>query len=195
MIKKTSLSAYSRPRAGGIIGLTLNPRDNLIGVVRTDGDKEIVLATEEGQAIRFSEKDIRITGRASRGVIGIRLDKKDKVVGMEVVDEEASILVVTENGYGKRTEFSEYRKQSRGGKGIINIKTTERNGIVVGVLTVNDKDEIMLITKQGIVIRTSVEAIKTIGRNTQGVRLMKLDAKDKIGAVAKVVAREEEAEE
>ncbi len=192
MVKKTELSAYSRPRAGGIIGITLNPKDNLIGVVRTSGDREIVLATEQGQAIRFSEKDIRITGRASQGVRGIRLSKKDIVVGMEIVDDKATILVVTENGFGKRTEFSEYRKQSRAGKGIINVKTTERNGLVVGVLTVVENDEIMLMSKQGIVIRTSVGAINPVGRNTQGVRLIRLDDKDKVGAVAKVMGREEE---
>lgn len=191
MVKKTLLSLYSRPRAGGIIGLTLLPDDNLIGVARTNGEKEIVLATEQGQAIRFSEKDIRLTGRASQGVRGIRLSKKDRVVGMEVVDENATILVVTENGYGKRTKFSEYRKQSRGGKGIINIKTTERNGVVVGVLTVVDKDEIMLMTKKGIVIRTSVDDINAVGRNTQGVRLIRLEDKDKVGAVAKVATRED----
>jgi len=191
MVKKTGLSAYSRPRAGGIIGLTLAPKDNLIGVVRTDGAKGIVLATEQGKAIRFLEKDVRSTGRASRGVRGIRLSKKDKVVGMEVVDEKATILVVTQNGYGKRTDFSEYRQQSRGGKGIINVKTTERNGLVVGVLTVVDKDEIMLMTKQGIIIRTAVGSINKVGRNTQGVRLIRLDQKDKVGAVEKVASREE----
>ena len=191
MVKKTKLSLYSHPRAGGIIGLGLIPKDNLIGVVMADGDREIVLATEQGKAIRFSEKDVRHTGRASRGVRGIRLSNKDNVVGMEIVDEKASILVVTQNGYGKRTEFSEYRKQSRGGKGIINVKTTERNGLVVGVLTVVDKDEIILMTKQGIVIRTSVAAINKVGRNTQGVRLIRLDNKDKVGAVEKVASREE----
>jgi DNA gyrase subunit A len=192
IVKKTNLSLYGRPRTGGIIGLTLNPKDSLIGVVRTDGDREIVMATEQGKAIRFSEKDIRITGRSSRGVKGITLAKKDRVVAMEVVDDKATILVVTENGFGKRTKFSEYRKQSRGGKGIINIKATDRNGVVVGVLTVEDNDELMLISKKGIVIRTSVEAIKVIGRNSQGVKLMRLEDKDKVGGVAKVISREEE---
>jgi DNA gyrase subunit A len=194
MIKKTKLIEYSRPRPGGIIGITINKDDNLIGVVRTDGDREIVLATEQGKAIRFLEKGIRTTGRKSQGVIGVRLAKKDKVVGMEIVDEKATILVVTENGFGKRTEFNQYRRQSRGGKGIINVKTTKRNGLVVGVLTVVDKDEIMLITKKGIIIRTSVGAIKAVGRNTQGVLLMRLEEKDTIGAVAKVVSKEEEEE-
>lgn len=193
MIKKTKLIEYSHPRQGGITGITINKDDNLIGVVRTDGSREIVLATEQGKAIRFPEKDIRITGRKSRGVIGIRFAKKDRVVGMEIVDEKATILVVTENGFGKRTEFKEYRRQSRGGKGIINVKTTERNGLVAGVLTVVDKDEIMLITKKGIIIRTSVGAIKAVGRNTQGVLLIRLEEKDTVGAVAKVVGKEEEA--
>ena len=191
MVKKTKLSLYSRPRAGGIIGLTLNPGDKLIGVEKVDGEREIILATEQGKAIRFSEKDVRLTGRASRGVRGIRLSQKDRVVGMQVVNEKATILVVTQNGYGKRTDFSAYRKQSRGGKGIINVKTTERNGLVVGVLSVVDKDEIILMTKQGVIIRTSVGAINTVGRNTQGVRLIRLDPKDKVGAVETVASREE----
>ncbi len=187
VVKRTSLTAYSHPRAGGIIGLTLDEKDRLIEVKLTEGAQEIILATERGKAIRFPEKEVRLVGRTARGVKGISLEKKDRVVGMEIVDEEATLLSVTANGYGKRSLFSEYRTQSRGGKGVINIKTSQRNGLVIDITRVVDKDELMLISSQGMVIRMPVEPIRVIRRNTQGVRLINLGKKDPVVGVARVV--------
>ncbi|NQU73589.1 MAG: DNA gyrase subunit A [Candidatus Omnitrophica bacterium] len=191
LIKKTELSAFSNPRKGGIIALTLTEDDELIGVKLTDGHKELFLATRDGKAIRFSEDDVRDMGRAAKGVHGIRVGKKDVVIAVEVVEKDATLLTVTENGFGKRTDFSEYRQQSRGGKGIINIKTTKNNGQVVGAKSVTDKDEFMLITEKGMIVRCAIKDIRATGRSTQGVRLMKLGSADKIATVARVVAEEE----
>ncbi len=188
VVKRTNLTAYSHPRAGGIIGLTLDEKDRLIKVELTEGKQEILLATEQGKAIRFREKDVRLVGRTARGVKGINLEKKDRVVGMEIVDEEATLLSVTAQGYGKRSLFSEYRTQSRGGKGVINIKTNRRNGLVIGIAKVVDKDELMLISSQGKVIRMPVEPIRVIRRNTQGVCLINLGGKDEVVGVARVVS-------
>ncbi len=192
IIKKTSLEAYSHPRANGIIAIKIDPDDELIGVALTKGDDDIILGTRGGMAIRFNEKDVRAMGRAARGVKGITLSKGDMVVDMAVVEVGGTILTVCENGYGKRTPIDEYRRQSRGGKGIINIKTTERNGKVVAVKSVRDEDELMLITAKGIVIRFGLKNIRPIGRNTQGVRLIKCDEGDKLVAVARVVPEEED---
>lgn len=196
-IKKTSLEAYSHPRKGGIVGITLEKGDELIGVVPTDGKKEILLATREGKAIRFPESQVRDMGRSAKGVKGIRLSKKDEVIAMEIVNPEATVLTVTSLGFGKRTQFKEYRTQSRGGKGIINIRVTKKNGEAVGLKTVFDKDEIMLITERGVIVRCPVKDIRTTGRASQGVRVIKLDAKDKIASVASVIVEEggEEGEE
>ncbi|NOX97349.1 MAG: DNA gyrase subunit A [Nitrospirae bacterium] len=188
VVKRTNLTAYSHPRAGGIIGLTLDDKDRLIEVKLTEGEQEIILATEQGKAIRFLEKAVRLVGRTARGVKGIKLDKNDRVVGMEIVDEEATLLSVTANGYGKRSLFSEYRPQGRAGKGVINIKTSQRNGLVVGIKKVVDKDELMLISSRGMVIRMPVEPIRVIRRNTQGVRLINLGGKDEVVGVARVVS-------
>ena len=190
IIKRTNLSAYSHPWAAGIIGLTLDKGDRLIEVKLAEGNQELVLATEQGKAIRFKETNVREVGRTARGVKGIRLEKNDRVVGMQVVDKEATLLSVTANGYGKRSPFSEYRTQSRGGKGVINIKTTERNGLLVDIERVVDRDELMLISSQGMVIRMPVAPIRVLSRNTQGVRLIKLDEKDKVVGVARVVKEE-----
>ncbi len=190
VIKKTSLDAYARPRAGGIIGITLDPGDELVNVLRTDGKKQIVLATKQGMAIKFNEEDARPIGRTSRGVRGITLRKGDEVVGMVEGDDTKTILTITENGYGKRTTIDEYRLINRGGVGVINIICSERNGNVVNVKSVSDEDEVMLISKNGIIIRTPCKDISTIGRNTQGVRLMKLEESDNVVAAAKI-AREE----
>jgi DNA gyrase subunit A len=188
VVKRTNLTAYSHPRAGGIIGLTLDEKDRLIKVELTEGTQEILLATEQGKAIRFREKDVRLVGRTARGVKGINLEKKDRVVGMEIVDEEATLLAVTSHGYGKRSLFSEYRTQSRGGKGVINIKTNRRNGLVIDIAKVVNKDELMLISSQGKVIRMPVEPIRVIRRNTQGVCLINLGGKDEVVGVARVVS-------
>ncbi len=188
--KRTNLIQYSRPRAGGIIAISLDEGDRLIDVKLTDGNGELLIATRNGKAVHFKESGVRMVGRASRGVKGISLGEDDKVVGMEISDERATVLTATSNGYGKRTSFSDYRLQSRGGKGIINIKASERNGFVVGLKAVFPDDEIMLITAKGVIIRTSVNSIKVISRNTQGVRLINLDKGDNLVAVARVVSKE-----
>ncbi len=192
IIKKTALGAYSHPRANGIIAIKIDPDDELIGAALTNGNDNIILGTRNGMSIRFNEKDVRPMGRSARGVKGITLSKGDQVVDMAVVEPGGTILTVCENGYGKRTPIDEYRIQSRGGKGIINIKTTERNGKVVAVKAVRDEDELMLITAKGIVIRFGLKKIRPIGRNTQGVRLIKCDEGDKLVAVARVVPEEDD---
>ena len=230
LVKKTALEEYSRPRAGGIIGINLEDGDTLMDVVMTRPNDEVVLSTRHGMAIRFSESDARAMGRATKGVRGINLTGDDELVGMVVADPDGFLLTVCENGYGKRTPFGantvgeeteeeaeetteapeaaepetaegdeegpkdrsamRYRKQRRGGKGVRDIRTSERNGLVVGILSVRDVDDIMLITTQGMVNRTHVNEIRVIGRNTQGVRVMNLNEGDKIASLAKV-AREE----
>ncbi len=192
LIKKTSLSEYSHPRRGGIIGIGLEPGDRLIRVVLSDGHQELLLATEMGKAIRFPELQVRDMGRGAKGVKGITLTKKDKVVGMVLCRKETTVLTVTANGFGKRTPVEAYRTQSRGGKGIINLKVTKKNGEALTLLTVLDKDEVMLITQQGQLIRCPVKEIRTTGRAAQGVRLMRLGPKDTLAAVATVVPEEEE---
>ncbi|MHC4707873.1 MAG: DNA gyrase subunit A [Planctomycetota bacterium] len=187
LVKKTKLSAYSNPRSTGVIAIKLDPNDVLIGVALTEGKDHIILGTHDGMAIRFDEKQVRSMGRASRGVRGIRLRDKDSVVGMVIAEKEASLLTVCENGYGKRTSLDDYRRQGRGGLGLINIKTTSRNGKVVALKSVHDKDDLMMITANGIIIRTGLEDIREIGRNTQGVRLIKLGSGDKLVAVEKIV--------
>ena len=187
IIKKTSLDAYSNPRRGGIAAITLGPDNKLINVKLTSGDKEIILATRNGIAVRFNENDVRATGRSSHGVRGIRLSENDQVIGMVVATDEKTLLTVTENGYGKRTKISEYRLISRGGSGVRNIVCSERNGKVVSINSVSDENQIMMITKNGITIRMSVSQISVIGRATQGVRLIKLHENDKLVSVAKIV--------
>ena len=188
LVKKTKLSAYSNPRATGVIAIKLDPNDDVIGVSLTTGANHIVLGTRDGMAIRFDEKQVRSMGRVSRGVKGIKLRGKDTVVAMVTAEEKASLLTVCENGYGKRTNLENYRPQGRGGVGLINIKTTARNGKVVTLKAVRDEDELMMITANGIIIRTGLEQIRSIGRNTQGVRLIKLDTGDKLVAAEKIVS-------
>jgi len=192
LVKKTVLSAYGHPRASGVIAIKLDPNDDLIRVAITGGDAQILLGTHEGLAIRFDEKLVRSMGRVSRGVRGIKLRAKDSVVDMVIVepDSTATLLTVCENGFGKRTSLDDYRSQNRGGIGLINIKTTERNGKVIGLKAVNDEDELMMITANGIIIRTGLEQIRSIGRNTQGVRLIKLDKGDKLVAVEKIIPQQ-----
>jgi DNA gyrase subunit A len=197
VLKKTPLSAFSNPRAGGIIAIRVDEGDSLIEVKLTSGQDELVLVTRQGQSIRIHETDVRPTGRATRGVKGITLKKTDDaVVGMEVVEKDASLLVLCENGHGKRTAFDEFRGQRRGGKGVIAIKTTKRNGLVVGVLSVRDTDDIIVITAEGKMMRTSVSQIREISRNTQGVRIISLSEGDRVVDVAKSVSEgDEEGEE
>jgi len=180
-IKKTNLIEFSNPRKGGIAAINLDDtiKDQLVNVVLTDGMKDIMLATRKGIASRFSEEDVRATGRTSQGVRGIRLDKDDYVIGMIIAEETHKILTLTENGYGKKTDMIEYRRINRGGKGVRNILCSERNGDVSAILSVMDNDEVMFISRKGILIRTSCDQISTVGRSTQGVRLMKLSNGDK----------------
>ncbi|HTU19192.1 MAG TPA: DNA gyrase subunit A, partial [Gemmataceae bacterium] len=232
LVKKTALQEYSRPRSGGIIGISLDEGDTLIGVVPTQPTDEVVLCTRNGMAIRFDESNARAMGRNARGVKGINLQGDDEVVGMVVADPEGYLLTLCENGYGKRTPFGantagaepaeaeeaveeppieepaaeivgeeegvgersamHYRKQRRGGKGIRDIRTSERNGKVVGVVSVREADDIMLITTNGMVNRTHVREIRVVGRNTQGVRIMNLNEGDKIASIAPVVREESE---
>ncbi|MDR4506028.1 MAG: DNA gyrase subunit A [Candidatus Scalindua sp.] len=183
-IKKTILSAFGRPKKDGIIAIRLDKGDKLIGVKLTQGDQDIMLGTEKGKAIRFAGNDIRTTGRATRGVRGIKLQKSDNVVDLVTVDTDATLLTVCENGYGKRTSYSEYHVQRRGGKGVINMKTSERNGNVVAIKNVRDDDALMMMTAKGMIIRTAIKTMRTIGRNTQGVRLISLEKGDKLVSVA-----------
>ena len=187
-IKKTPIVAYANPRRGGIQATGLSAGDTVIGAAITRGDEQIVLATREGMAIRFKETDVRPMGRTAAGVRGIKLRKDDEVVDMAVVDPTATLLTVCEHGYGKRTSFDEYRVQSRGGTGIINIRTTGRNGKVVGAKSVRDSDELMLITEDGMIVRIGMGDVRTIGRATQGVRLVRLAEGDRVVAVARVVS-------
>ncbi|NTV22847.1 MAG: DNA gyrase subunit A [Nanoarchaeota archaeon] len=186
LVKKTALEEYSNPRQGGIWAINLNEGDDVVDVVMTKGDNQLLIGTAEGSAVRFNETDVRAVSRYSQGVIGIRLGHTDDVVGMVVVNEAKSLLTVTENGFGKRSDISDYRLINRGGSGVINIKTTERNGKVVSIKEVMDEDELMLISVKGQVIRTSAKFISVIGRNTQGVTLMKLEEGDKIADLAKI---------
>jgi len=188
LVKKTKLSAYSRPRKGGIIAINLNPGDEVVEVVLTDGHQKILIASSNGQAVKFFEADARPVGRNSHGVRGIRLGKEDKVIGMIIAKDNETVLTITENGYGKRTRVEEYRLISRGGKGVRNIICSPRNGKVMGIISVKDDDEIMVISKKGILIRIPVRNINIIGRNTQGVRIMKLGEGDKVVSIAKIEA-------
>jgi DNA gyrase subunit A len=192
VIKKTVLSDYGRPRRGGIIAVNLRDGDALIAAAITNGSQEIVLAKKNGRTIRFHESGVRPMGRSATGVKGTTLVGDDEVVGMVVVGAGASLLSVTENGYGKRSPLEEYPVKGRGGIGVINIKTTERNGKVVTIQEVKDNDQMMIITKNGIVIRCPVSGINVIGRNTQGVRLINLEDSDRVVDVAHLAVEDEE---
>jgi DNA gyrase subunit A len=191
-VKKTALSAFSNPRAGGIIAMGVEEGDAVIAVQVTDGSGEIFIGTRNGMAIRFKEGDARPMGRTAYGVRGITLRDDDYVVAMEVVKPGGTLLTVTEQGFGKRTEIDEYRVQSRGGVGIINISTTDRNGPVVGVAYVQAGDELLLITQQGMILRTQTDDVRAIGRNTQGVKLIGTEGDDKVVGIAKLVEKETE---
>ena len=191
VIKKTELAAYANPRKGGIIGITIDADDSLIEVALTDDDQDVILATREGKAIRFKAKDIRSMGRAARGVKGISLSKKDNVIGMVVARADATLLTASERGFGKRTLVEEYRLQSRGGKGIINLKTSSKIGCAIGLKMVTDRDELMIITESGTIVRVAVKGIRISGRSTQGVKMIALKTpKDSVSAVALVAVGE-----
>jgi DNA gyrase subunit A len=192
VIKKTELSAFSNPRAGGIIAMGVEDGDSVIAVSISDGNSEIFIGTKDGMSIRFPESDVRSMGRNAYGVRGISLRDEDEVVAMEVLRPGGTILSVTEQGYGKRTELDEYRVQSRGGVGIINIQTSERNGKVIGVAQVTGEDELMLITQQGKILRMAASNIRSIGRATQGVRLIDIEGEDRAVSIARLAEKDEE---
>jgi DNA gyrase subunit A len=192
VIKKTELSAFSNPRAGGIIAMGVEEGDSVIAVQVSDGGNEIFIGTRDGMSIRFPEADVRPMGRTAYGVRGIALREDDSVVAMEVLSPGGTILSVTEQGYGKRTEIDEYRVQSRGGIGIINIQTSDRNGKVVGIARVTDEDELMLITQQGKILRMASKDIRTIGRSTQGVKLIDIEGDDRAVSIARLAEKDEE---
>jgi len=194
VVKKTVLSAFSNPRAGGIIAMGVEEGDAVIAVQVTDGTGEVFIGTRNGMAIRFEETDVRPMGRTAYGVRGISLRDDDYVVAMEVVHPGGTLLTVTEGGLGKRTEIDEYRVQSRGGVGIINIATTERNGPVAGIAYVHEGDELLLITQQGMILRMPTNDVRSIGRATQGVKLIDIEEGDQVVSIARLVEKEEEEE-
>jgi DNA gyrase subunit A len=190
-VKKTDLTAFSNPRPSGIIAIGVEESDSVIAIELSDGKEQVFIGTRDGMAIRFAEEDVRPMGRSAYGVRGIALRDDDEVVAMEVVREGGTMLTVAQNGYGKRTGLEEYRLQSRGGVGIINIQTSDRNGKVVGIAFVHDDDEVMLISQQGMILRLKAGGIRTIGRATQGVRLIEMEEGDAVVSVAKLAEREE----
>ena len=192
VVKKTDLTAFSNPRAGGIIAMGVEEGDSVIDAQVSDGKGEIFIGTRDGMSIRFAETDVRPMGRSAYGVRGISLREADAVVAMEVLRPDGTILSVTEQGYGKRTELDEYRVQSRGGIGIINIQTSDRNGRVVGITQVADDDELMLITQQGKILRMASKDIRTIGRATQGVRLIDIEGDDRAVSIARLAEKDDE---
>jgi DNA gyrase subunit A len=189
-VKKTELSAFSHPRAGGIQAITLEDGDEVMGARRTDGQREVLLSTKQGMIIRFSEDEVRPMGRTAAGVRGIDVEDGDQVIAAETIKEGVTVLTVTERGYGKRTPLDEYRLQGRAGKGIIDIKTAGRNGAVVGMLQVRAGDDILVVTTKGKIIRVHADEVTSQGRNTMGVRIIDLDADDQVGNLARVDAEQ-----
>jgi len=194
-VKKTTLDSYSNPRRGGIIAINLAEGDELISAGHTSGANQVIIATRGGKSIRFPEDQVRPMGRTAAGVRGIGLKGDDEVVGMEILSPGATILTVTQNGYGKRTPLEDYRIQSRGGQGIITIRVSDRNGPVLAIAQVIDDDEVMLITDGGRVLRCRVQGISTMGRATQGVRVMDLNTGEKLASMARVAERDDAAAE
>ena len=192
LVKKIGLSAFKNPRRGGINAININKGDRLIEVKLTDGTQDIILGTKEGKAIRFPESEVREMGRSAAGVRGISLSRGDEVVGMVAVKRDTTLLTVTEKGYGKRTRLREYRVTGRGGKGIITIKLTRRTGKMIAIKEVIDEDDLVMISAKGMVIRQQAKGIKIMGRNTQGVRLIKLESDDRITDIARIIKNEGE---
>jgi DNA gyrase subunit A len=190
IVKKTPLSEYNNPRTKGIIAITLDEGDELIAVRRTTGSNDLIISTKKGLAARLKEEDVRSVGRTARGVIGIRLAKNDEVVSAGFVEQGTNLLTVTEKGLGKRTKVEEYPVHGRGGKGVISIKVTNRGGSAVGLLQVRDEDEVVLITVSGKLIRTRADSISVQGRNTQGVKLIDLDADDRVVSIGCVAEKD-----
>jgi DNA gyrase subunit A len=192
VVKKTDLTAFRNPRTDGIIAMGVDEGDSVIAVELSDGSEQVIIGTRDGMAIRFEETDVRPMGRTAYGVRGIALRDEDEVVGMEVVRPGGTVLTVAQNGYGKRTDLEEYRLQSRGGYGVIDIQTSDRNGKVVGMVSVQDEDHVMLITQYGMILRTRAADLRVIGRATQGVRLIEMEEGDMVVAVAKLREQEDE---
>ena len=195
MINRTSLSLYSKPRKGGVFAMEIKDGDELIQAKISNGHDNIIMATRDGKSIRFKEEDVRATGRRTKGVRGITIGSEDEVIGMLVLKNDGHVLVASENGYGKKSPTTEYRIQQRSGKGVYTLKKTEKTGSLVSILEVVNTDDIMIITSAGVMIRQATNEIRTIGRNTQGVRLIRLDEGAKISSVAKVVKEDEEEED
>lgn len=194
IVKKTPLDDYVNIRKGGLIAINLREEDSLVGVKLTDGEQEIIMGTNSGMSIRFSERDVRSMGRSATGVKGITLDHDDYVIDMDVIDPANDVLIITEKGYGKRTPTSEYRLQTRGGKGIKTINVTEKNGPVVGLKVVNDEEDLMVITASGTIIRTSIDGISQMGRYAQGVKIINIRDEDAVATVTRCDKAEEEEE-
>ena len=195
LVKKTVLSAYSNPRKGGIYAIDIRDGDRLIEAKISDGENDLLLGTREGKSIRFSEQGVRATGRKTMGVKGITLSSsEDEVIGMLVVKREGTILVGTENGIGKRTDVIQYRAQKRGGKGVMTMRVTEKTGKMTSIMEVVDTDDLVVITDQGVLMRQPVSEIRTIGRVTQGVKLVKLDEGAKISSISRVIHEDQEVE-
>jgi DNA gyrase subunit A len=192
-VKKTPLKQFSRPRTSGIIAIDLRGDDKLVDVAITNGEAEILLVASHGKAIRFKEGDVRPMGRGAAGVRGIKLPAGHEVIALTII-RDGLILTATENGYGKRTPVDDFPVQGRGGQGVIAIQTTDRNGRTVGALQVADDDEIMLISSNGTLVRTGVEDISIVGRNTQGVRLIRVERGQRLVGLARIEAIEEEEE-
>mgnify|MGYP001342361025 CR=1 FL=1 len=187
---------YSKPRKGGIYAIDVNEGDELIQAKLSTGDQDIILATNNGKSIRFNETQIRSTGRKTKGVTGIRMSFKDDfVIGMLTIRREGQILVVSSKGFGKRSDLQEYREQKRGGKGVFTLKANKKTGKLIAIMEVVNEDDLMIITNKGIMIRQSVDRLNIIGRNTQGVKLLKLDEKSQIASVTKVIKEDEIEEE
>jgi DNA gyrase subunit A len=193
-VKKTSLALFSRPRASGIIAVDLDPGDKLVGVAITDGTKDILLFTTGGKAIRFSEDEVRPMGREAAGVRGVRLSEDQRVNAL-IVAEQGFILTASENGFGKLTPLEEYPRHGRGGQGVIALQVTDRNGRMVGALQVSKDDEVMLMSQSGTLVRTPVADISVVGRNTQGVRLIRLEEGDQLSGLERIEGLAGEADE
>jgi DNA gyrase subunit A len=192
VVKKTLLSDYESRMKGGLIAIDLREGDELIGVRLTEGDDDVIMVTQQGQAIRFSENEVRCMGRGASGVRGITLNAGDIVIGMDTVKEDAELLILTNKGFGKRTMLKEYKNQSRGGKGIKTMKLTQRNGLVVSVKVVKKGSELMLMSAEGHVLRIGVEDIPSTGRNTQGVTVMRVVEGDVLMSAATIMSKQDE---
>ncbi len=190
-IKKTALSEFSRPRASGIIAVDLFDEDKLVQAALTQGNDDILLFTNAGKVIRFNESQLRPMGRSARGVRGIKLSAHQRVISLVIAQEGGAILTATRNGYGKRTPVTDYPTHGRGGQGVISIQVTERNGEVVDALQVFEADDVMLISDQGTLVRTRVDEISVIGRNTQGVRLIQLGAQEHLAGISRIAGIED----